>query len=366
MYYLLNDQYMKTDLLEDFISLMWVDKFNKPGDLELVCAATPRNLSYIKPSVRVGSEDTDEVMKIETVNIKDGKMTARGRSLLSLFDKRFVLAGQEDDDRLIPSITIPNLIDDIIDNDKLIESPLSSAYIPYLSAGYITTEGDAADRVKPSGNMLTVITDLAQEGNFGVRVYVNAIGSLSGDEPELEYTVYPGADRTVNIVQNPLVMFSEEMGDLLEPEVLLSNVNYYNYCVVVASNMAGSSDAYIQQVWKDYDIFPPAIPPKSMFEGFIFEVTDITADDWDTDSDLAALLISRGEAELARRNQTKLLDAQISPTAESKYRRDYNLGDTIFVKANMLDLVKARVTEFITSIDEAGIKQYPTIELLES
>ena len=161
-------------------------------------------------------------------------------------------------------------------------------------------------------------------------------------------------------------MFSEEMGDLLEPEVLLSNVNYYNYCGVVASNMAGSSDAYIQQVWKDYDIFPPAIPPKSMFEGFIFEVTDITADDWDTDSDLAALLISRGEAELARRNQTKLLDAQISPTAESKYRTDYNLGDTIFIKANVVNLVKARVTEFITSIDETGIKQYPTIELLES
>ena len=93
--YLLNKNFEKVRVIDDYISLIWTDRYNEAGDFELYLEATLPNVSAYQIGMYLSNTESEHMMLIETIEIKsdleDGsKLIVSGRSLESLLTRRIV------------------------------------------------------------------------------------------------------------------------------------------------------------------------------------------------------------------------------------------------------------------------------------
>ena len=114
IFYLLNSNFEKVDVIDSYESALWTDRYLEPGDFEFYIRIGEEIPSGIKLGRYVVHKDSEHVMiieqlKIET-DIEDGNvLIVTGRSAESLLDRRIVYNEEEyDEDTLY--VTIHNLI----------------------------------------------------------------------------------------------------------------------------------------------------------------------------------------------------------------------------------------------------------------
>ena len=83
--YLLNKNFEKVRVIDDYISLIWTDRYNEAGDFELYLEATLPNVSAYQIGMYLSNTESEHMMLIETIEIKsdleDGsKLIVSGRS----------------------------------------------------------------------------------------------------------------------------------------------------------------------------------------------------------------------------------------------------------------------------------------------
>ena len=117
----------KIGLLDDFISVVWNNRFLTSGDFEFIVKLTKRNIDLIKRNRFVTRKNLDEIGIIEEVTISDDNGTkqikAVGRMAQSLLNRRIVW-----DSTLLNGLTLPQLRA-LIDNN-LISAKDESRKIP--------------------------------------------------------------------------------------------------------------------------------------------------------------------------------------------------------------------------------------------
>ena len=95
MYILLDNNFKKVKLIDEYISLIWTDRYNEAGDFELYLNASLENVKTFQIGMYLSSTSSEHMMIIETVEIKsdieDGsKLIVSGRSLESILSRRIV------------------------------------------------------------------------------------------------------------------------------------------------------------------------------------------------------------------------------------------------------------------------------------
>ena len=93
--YLLDKNFKKVKLIDEYISLIWTDRYNEAGDFELYLDASLENVKTFQIGMYLSSTSSEHMMIIETVEIKsdieDGsKLIVSGRSLESILSRRIV------------------------------------------------------------------------------------------------------------------------------------------------------------------------------------------------------------------------------------------------------------------------------------
>ena len=78
------------------------------------------------------------------------------------------------------------------------------------------------------------------------------------------------------------------------------------------------------------------------------------------------VLTQRGNQALGNQRRTQFLETSINPTNRYQYRRDYNIGDIVFVRGNYNVSQLMRVVEFAEFEDETGEVGVPTVKPLAS
>lgn len=358
--YILDSLYRRTEVVDRYESLIWTERFSSAGDFELKLHSTQGNRGLFVEGVKLAILPSYRVMMVETVEDgidDDGReiLTVKGPSLESVMDQRMARSAMNDT-TTNPSWTLTGTPKDIATqmfHDICVTGVLDVGdRIPLINEGSLFP----ADTMTAPSTSITYMVDpdtlynaektLCDQFLMGFRLVRNA------DTTQLWFDVYMGSNRTSHQTTLPAVIFSSGMGNLHNTSELRSLVTYKNAAYVITPVGA-------------LIVYPEDVDPT--ISGFERRVLIVKADDiTDTDVPTAqALMLARGQAELAKNRKTHAFDGEVSQTSQYVYGIDYNLGD--LVETRNADGVSnsMQVTEHIFVSDKEGVRSYPTLAVTQ-
>lgn len=369
--------FQKKDIIDDFVSIVWTDRYTEAGECRLVVKETADMKAKLYPGVFLSIPESDEVMILETRSIEDGLLTLSGPSLLGFLKNRFiydpvnefVVGGEVTAPRRVQGYNwIDNEVGEIITltvrnfviepsyypafngDDPDLQLDWDSEMIPNLILDedcYIGTDPIAYNM--PLGTSLyDAIQGVADIHKVGIRLYL-----ADDTSPHvLKFLTYIGLDRTSDQEINPLVRFSPHLDSLSNLKELHSVAGYKNAAYAqqgtYRTEMAVAAGIGTPTGWNRRSIF--------------VEVSDIEEG---TEAAIAAqLLEQKAKDALANNNFIRLFDGEVVPQEGLEYGTHYKLGDLIELQDVDGSIQKARVTEYIRAQDNTGERTYPTVSVI--
>ena len=239
--YVLDEDFHKIDVIDDYTSLIWSKRYYEVGDFELYCNASEKNRELLQLGRYVMRADDDEIFRIETIeiesSIEEGDfITATGRDLRSILFQRVTLFdwtyGETSPMRLeliVRQVVNNNFIhadgytnvNGTSDADNLTIYNNPKRNIPHFKLG--TDQGlptVVASLEVEMQNIGKWIEDICDNYRWGWRVVYD--GDNISDDYNLVFDVYKGEDKTA------LVIFSEDYENLLESKYKEDRSEYRN------------------------------------------------------------------------------------------------------------------------------------------
>lgn len=359
-FYILDSLYRRNILVDDYISLIWTERYSASGDLQLKVQSTLQNRSRYKTGVLFGLNHSARVMiaiQVETDTDSDNNqtMTITGASLESIMSSRLAL-GALADTTSTPYWTITDTpaniatkmfknicIDGLLDGGDIIPGVTLGSIFP---ADTVPPYPDAVTYQIDPQTLYDAEVSVCNQYLLGFRLVRNA------DTSQLYFDVYSGSDRTTHQTMLPAVVFAPELENLTSMSSITSSATYKNVAYVISP--VGATIVYAPGIDPSVDGFTRRI--------LLVNATDITSTDPPT---ALAQMIAEGLAQLAVNRNTIAYDGEISQTSSYIYGRDYNLGDLVELRDEDGFSNTMQVTEQIFSVDNTGYKSYPTLVINE-
>lgn len=396
--YTLTDTFLANDVIDEFISVVWTERYSAKGDVRLIVPASDENVEKLAPGTFLALRGTNEVMLLETQSIEKGLLTVVGDSLLGFLNERMGWfrnpATTSTEDRIqdlssttmVPGQFISNTVNYAVIDPFAWPAPHTAAQldwtndkIPGLSLGAVDMSGTVKRLTIPVGPLYDGIAQLAQKEGVGISLYLESASPTVGYS--LKFATYQGKKRTSDQSTYPLIRLSprlESVSDLKELNSVsgYKNVAYVYYQGTVTTFLADPSqpaptgfnrrvlvtDAQGEPVGRKVVVNRP--PDQYGWVGGIawgganYTQTVVTA------ADLAAFLAQNARDALANHNYIRAVDGQTSPESDFQYGVDYGLGDIIELEGLTGAISNARITEYTRSQDKQGERQYPTISVV--
>lgn len=223
----MNDQFERLAVIDDYISFIWTTRYYSAGDFELCVDVNAKNMSLFVKDYYVVRDDDDNVGIIEDIVIQrddDGNemLIVTGRFLASILGRRIIAAQTTVSGKI--SACISTLI-----NENVISPSVADRTIPNFVLG--TYDTSQTMRAQYTGkNLLDTISGICETYGIGFKVTLNASN-------QFVFTLYEGVDRTYDQSENPWVIFSDKYDNLLSSEY---EENYRD--VVTAVLVAGEGE----------------------------------------------------------------------------------------------------------------------------
>lgn len=392
--YTLTDTFLAKDVIDEFVSAIWTERYFSAGDTQLVVPATAENIAALTPGTFLALRGTKEIMILETQDIQDRMMTVTGRGLITFLNTRLCwfrntayLGDGSQGGKVVdytdatrkPGEFISDVVYKMVINTTPFPSTLpdwSSANIDWdndeiqrLTLGAVDASGTAKRLTAVVGPLYDAIQTVADQEKVGISLYLDSADPVLGYY--LKFATYKGKERTSDQSTYPLVRLTPDLDSFAGIKEIHSIGVYRNVCYVYYKDQ-------ITEHWLD-----PAGPEP---EGFDRRVMVTTPQDEPvghtvligfgamrggtysayvvSSGDITAFRVQAAKDALANNNYIHAVDGQASPISEFKYGPDYQLGDVIELEGVTGTLSKARVTEYIRSQDKNGQKEYPTISVL--
>lgn len=353
--YVLNSLYQPIDVIDDFISLLWTERFKRAGDFQLIVNASSAFRNRLPASTLVMVDKSDRVMKVKTledttddegravlkitgpeiVDILDNRLAKDAMADLTLFPK-WVLEGTPTE--VARQIFHDICVTGVLDPGDVIPGVVESSIYPEDTIEEPTDEYTI--EIEPV-SVYAALSNLADIYDFGYRMVRNPANN------QIHFDVYMGSDRTSRQTILPAVIFSPDMDNLANSTELTSIALYKNVAYVLSA--AGAVIVY-----------PPDVDPE--IEGFERNVLIVKADDIKVDDlDAEAKMTQRGLDELAKARRFTAFDGEIARPSNYEYGVDFNLGDLVEIRKNSGGMTTMQATEQIFVHDDQGERDYPTL-----
>lgn len=225
--YILNDRYQLTQVIDEFESFIWTDRYNELGEFELKAIANISLLSYLKKGFHVQIRESEKLMVIETIeyesDVENGDhLTVTGSSLERILKDRIILNEITIDGSLqegIMRILNENFIDP---SDKDRTYPIMT----FRKSKDETITSLEAHKTYHGENVFDAIAELCQLNNVGFRVL-----------PDMEndgfiFELYKGVDRSYNQNTLPPIVFSPEYENIVNSNYVDSDAKAKNYIYI--------------------------------------------------------------------------------------------------------------------------------------
>lgn len=224
----LNDHYELVQVVDQFDSFCWTDRYNEAGEFELQALANITILSYIQKGLYLKIQDSDRLMLIDTVeftsDVENGDhLKATGQSLERILKWRIILN----------EITLDGPFQEGIMrllNDNIIDPQDSKRMFPIITFKESNDPAitDLTVNITFKGETLyDAISDLCKAYNIGFRMlpdYTN-YGFI--------FELYSGIDRSYNQEKLPQIVFSPEYENIIDSSYIDSDQDTANIAYVV-------------------------------------------------------------------------------------------------------------------------------------
>jgi Siphovirus ReqiPepy6 Gp37-like protein/Galactose oxidase, central domain len=369
--YTLDRTFKKLDLIEEFESAIWTERYYGDGEVELVVPTTMSSFKKLSLGTLLSVIGSYEVMILETMEeIDSKKFRFSGITLLEWLNNRFIRTSSNHIDRTwnIESMTPGEILWTMLAAACTHYSPyltgtidigIPSSYlerliIPEIDLHSFDNTGDPINVGIPFGPLFDPMKDLAMKYEIGMQLLLEAEINPASPFP-LGFRSYRGTDRTSDQFDNPVVRFSPDSEALINPREI-QTVSTLKTTIFVFSSQADDS------------ITDPGIADRSRgLSGLDMRALEYFADEVLVDvpdEDLVPDLSDIAFKQLNAHRVSGAVDGEVIPSSQIKYGRDYFLGDLVEIKGNSDIISLARVTEYIRTRDASGGREYPTFSVI--
>lgn len=331
---IMNTNFERLAVIDDYSSIIWTKRFYKSGDFELCVPVDSVNNNMFQKHYYVVRDDDDDVGVIEDIKINknaDGNelMIITGRFLPCVIARRIVAV----------QTTVTGSIDSCINtliNENIINPTDPTRKISNFVLGTYSFDTDIEAQFT-GNNLLTVIEELCETYGLGFKVTLN-------DQNQFVFQLYEGVDHTYDQSENPWVVFSDQNDNLVSAQY---EENYRN--MVTAVLVAGDGEGTERKTaWVSN-----GATGINRFELF--------SDQRNLDSELVstaeyqAILQEAGKPLLTTYTQGFTGDAYFDVDRD----KNIGVGDLVVIENSKWNVsVNSRIVEIIESVAESGEHKY--------
>lgn len=361
--YTLSPTFVTDDVIENFESFIWNERYTAAGDTTLKVPTTTVMKNKLKEGTFLWLPGSQEVMQILSQLDEKGILTATGSSLTSFLGQRIVRNTWNPESKYWELTGTPaQIMTEIVRQMTIAGGMMDGSgilaegareIIPELAIGNVAS-GDVVTIAVEYGNVYDQVKKIADTFNTGFKMYPTGASELGYN---LIFDTYNGVDRTDEQDVFTPVVFEPASDSLTNVKGLRSIAGYKNVAYAFAPSIPAGAPTY-GVAYSDDSILATGFDRRSLLVD-ASDVNEIPAG-----TTLVDILNQKAKDALANNNYVKLLDGEIVPQLTYKYGLDYNLGDLISLRSNSLESQKARITEFIRSQDRTGERAYPTLTVI--
>lgn len=365
--------------IENFNSLIWTDRYSKCGDFEIYTTVDMKLFNVLGVDSYLMIPESDRYMIVEKVEIisntsEGNKMCISGRSLESILDRRIIWHRTVIDEELEGGNTVENAIRKII-TDNIIDPPNLEYRRKIPNFIFRECATDISD-LKLVGEYMgdsiyDVVCNICENYNLGFRI---TIERNSEGKACFVFQLYQGVNRSFDSADKQYnhVIFSPEMGNMVDCNFVKNKENYKNVCRVGGETTGDDEDDQVFGSWGSdkHD----GISRRELYLS-ASELTKKVIDNQGrkkklSDSEYESMLDQRGHEELAEYKSALSIDGTMD-VSKLKYGNtltvgDFGLGDIIECEDLYSNHAKARITEVIITKNSSGKTIYPTFEAVTS
>lgn len=381
--------YTDCNIVNDILTVKWIERYREPGEFSITAYPTDAIRTRLALGTLVTHLETQDVMMVEDHEIDesgdaDPVITITGRSLTAFLENRIAspnnlslitssvgALGYIDTPNVynfLPNTTVNitrTLIRDHIGNystgatsglvsarDALPRVEVTSTFVGTDPVGAIGTD-PSKDLVVTRGPLLPEVLKLLERMDAGLKI-LRPIPSASGASSiVITFQIHKGIDKSETAI------FSNDFGDLESTRYFWTNRNYKT-SVFVASDYykkvmrptTGTGGFDERVIYVDAS---DAIPKESVREDVASSAQLLAFEN---------ILTRRGEEALAAAKLEQYLETSITPNSRLKYRKDYNIGDIVYIRGNYGVSTKMRVVEYAEFEDATGESGVPTVKAI--
>lgn len=371
----LDASFNHVDVIDDFRSIIWTDRYTTAGDFKMTIDAKSPNVGLLQKGVRLSAgthgmkasntlyadldecEFTQEVMVVDTVEEKNttsdpGVLTVSGYSLLGQLNERVaganLLTGVAFDNA---GYTGPMRVIETLVNDACGPGcyDYDNNHFPDIQVSQHISEALVDLSIK-RGNLYERIVEIANAYSYGLDMVYYRRPEYAPGVSSIWFSVYKGTDRTSEQTAHTPVILGPGLDSLTETTELRSQGNFKNAAfvygkdkfVTVELNEASPATGWDRRV-------------------LMVEATDLTG----TTTTVTNKLKNRGLIELKKYQEVMAYDGELSVDCPFKYGVDFFMGDVVELRSPSGLKQKVRVTEYIRAQDANGYREYPTLTAIE-
>lgn len=352
--YVLDRSFNRVMIIDAYESVLWVDRYNKPGEFELYLAADVNVLKYLKEGYYLVQKDSEHVCKIEGVKIntsveEGNHYIITGRSLESILDRRIIW-----NQTVFNDVYLQTAIQRIL-NENIINPSIAARRIPnfIFEASTDTAITTLKLTAQYTGdNVLETLEKICDDKKIGFKVTLN-------DNNQFVFKLYAGKDRSYDQVTNNYVVFSPEFDNIINSNYYESDVSYKNVTLVAGEGEGSQRRTYTVGSTSGLD-------RRELYT----DARDIQSQDENGNpipaSTYNQMLRQRGLEKLTQCKRDKDFDGQVEAFKMFVYKRDFFMGDIIQIKNEYGLEGPARIVEYVMSENvNNGLECYPTFEAIQ-
>ena len=205
---ILNTNFEKLGIIDDYISFIWTERYYSPGDFELCVPINEKSLSLIKKDyyVRLYNSTEDYAIieeikftKIDRLTDAEEMIVVKGRFLSSILSRRIIATQTQVKGKI--QECIKTLINDNAINPKIVQRK-----IPNLSFQSSITSDIKIETQYTGKNLLESIDDLCLKYGLGNKITL--------ENGKFIFKLYEGTNRSFDQSENPFIVFSKDYDNL--------------------------------------------------------------------------------------------------------------------------------------------------------
>lgn len=332
-------------IVDNFISLIWIRRFYKPGEFQLVVPGTIDNFKLLTEGsiiYKKGSKEAGYIItrQIDKRSTGEEVLTVKGKFVTNYINKRINWG------RINFKGTVENLMRKLV-NDNCVNPIDSNRKIPDLILGNLNGFTEKVEYQNSFGALDVEIEALATSNELGYSI------DFDYKAKRLIFNIYKGVDRSINQSQVAPCIFSREFENILSQNLFESSQYFKNTCLI-----GGEGDG-IDRIMVDYGS-SVGLDRNELFVDARDLQRDIDGNQLGLD-EYKEILLNRGNEKLSEHKKIITFESTVSSSNNNKYKEDYDLGDIVTVVDKIWGVkIDTRITEVEEVYEDDGININPT------